>query len=169
MKSSPRWARAAWARSTARATPVSTARRDQGSAGPSRRNAPICASGSNAKRAAISSLNHPHICTLHDVGHQDGDRLPGHGVSRRRDAGAAAAERPAAAGAGRCNMRIQIADALDKAHRNGIIHRDLKPGNIMLTKSGRQAAGLRLGEARRSRLSMSAAALSRRCRPMRRH
>jgi serine/threonine protein kinase len=84
---------------------------------------------------SIASLNHPHICTIHDVGHQDGtdylvmEYLEGETLAQRLLRGPLAL-----AQALRC--AIQIADALDKAHRKGITHRDLKPGNIMLTRSG---------------------------------
>src|SRR5207247_5088303 len=83
----------------------------------------------------ISSLNHPHICILHDVGHQDGidylvmEFLEGETLTDRLSRGPLPAE-------GVLRYGIEIADALDKAHRQGIVHRDLKPGNIMLTKSG---------------------------------
>src|SRR5437870_4946146 len=84
---------------------------------------------------AISSLNHPHICTLYDVGSQDGidflvmEYLEGQTLADRLQKGALPIEQVLKIG-------IEIADALDKAHRQGIVHRDLKPGNIMLTKSG---------------------------------
>jgi len=84
---------------------------------------------------AISSLNHPHICTLYDVGHQDGtnylvmEYLEGETIAQRLEKGALPLDQ-----ALRC--AIEIADALDSAHRQGITHRDLKPGNIMLTKGG---------------------------------
>ena len=83
----------------------------------------------------ISSLSHPHICALHDIGHQDGidflvmEFLEGETLDQRISKGPLPAESVLRFG-------IQIAEALDKAHRQGIIHRDLKPGNIMLTKSG---------------------------------
>ena len=95
----------------------------------------------------IASLNHPHICTLFDTGHQDGTEFLVMEYLEGRDAGAAPGRR------GRCHWQqvlqyaIEIADALDKAHRKGITHRDLKPGNIMLTKSRDEAARLRPGEA----------------------
>ena len=74
----------------------------------------------------ISSLNHPHICVLYDVGHQDGtDYL----VMECLEKGPIPLEQVLKFGA-------QIADALDKAHRSGVVHRDLKPGNIMLTPTG---------------------------------
>ena len=84
---------------------------------------------------AISALSHPHICALYDVGHQDGvdylvmEYLEGDPLSDRLAKGALPTDLVIRYG-------IQIADALDKAHRQGIVHRDLKPGNIMVTKSG---------------------------------
>ncbi len=84
---------------------------------------------------AVSALNHPHICTLHDVGQQDGvdylvlEYLEGETLADRLSKGALPIEQALRLGA-------QIADALDKAHRAGIVHRDVKPGNVMLTKSG---------------------------------
>ncbi|MGA8212414.1 MAG: protein kinase [Candidatus Sulfotelmatobacter sp.] len=84
---------------------------------------------------AISSLNHPHICTLYDVGSQDGidflvmEHLEGETLADRLHRGALPLDEALKIG-------IQIADALDKAHARGIVHRDLKPANIMLTKNG---------------------------------
>lgn len=84
---------------------------------------------------AISNLNHPHICTLYDVGQQDGmeflimEYLDGETLANRLKKGSVPLEQT-------LTLSVQIADALDKAHRAGIIHRDLKPGNIMITKSG---------------------------------
>jgi eukaryotic-like serine/threonine-protein kinase len=83
----------------------------------------------------IASLNHPHTCTLHDVGHQDGtnylvmEYLEGETLATRLARGRLPLEQT-------LRYAIEIADALDKAHRRGVTHRDLKPGNIMLTKSG---------------------------------
>jgi len=83
----------------------------------------------------ISSLNHPHICVLYDVGHQDGtdylvmECLEGQTLAKRLEKGPLPFEQALKYGA-------QIADALDKAHLCGVVHRDLKPGNIMLTPSG---------------------------------
>jgi eukaryotic-like serine/threonine-protein kinase len=83
----------------------------------------------------VASLNHPHICTLYDVGHQDGtdflvmEYLEGETLAQRLAKGPLPIEQM-------LQDAIDIADALDKAHRKGITHRDLKPGNIMLTKSG---------------------------------
>src|SRR5499427_3435683 len=83
----------------------------------------------------ISSLNHPHICVLYDVGHQDGtdylvmECVEGETLAKRLEKGQLPLDQTLKYGA-------QIADALDKAHRAGIVHRDLKPGNIMLTPTG---------------------------------
>jgi serine/threonine protein kinase len=99
---------------------------------------------------AISALEHPHICSLYDVGEQ----IPSQGSAGTPSTsatepiaflvmqyleGETLADRLVQA---RCrsikasSTRFRIADALDKAHRAGIVHRDLKPGNIMLTKAG---------------------------------
>ena len=84
---------------------------------------------------AISALNHPHICTLHDIGTHDGvsflvmEYLEGETLSHRLQKGSLPTEQA-------LNIGTEIAQALQKAHSNGIIHRDLKPSNIMLTKTG---------------------------------
>lgn len=84
---------------------------------------------------AISQLSHPHICALYDVGSHEGteylvmELLEGQTLSDRLEKGPLPTEQVLKFG-------IEIADALDKAHRQGIVHRDLKPGNIMLTRSG---------------------------------
>jgi len=84
---------------------------------------------------AVSSLNHPNICTLHDVGEQDGvyflvmEHLEGETLFQRLERGPLPPDEL-------LRVAVAIADALDRAHRQGILHRDLKPGNIMLTKSG---------------------------------
>jgi Tol biopolymer transport system component len=84
---------------------------------------------------AVSALNHPNICTLYDVGSQNGaeylvmEYLEGETLAARLEKGALPLDQTLKIG-------IEISDALEKAHRQGIIHRDLKPGNIMLTKSG---------------------------------
>jgi Tol biopolymer transport system component/predicted Ser/Thr protein kinase len=83
----------------------------------------------------ISQLSHPHICALYDVGNQDGveylvmEYLEGETLSERLAKGPLPLDQALSRG-------IEIADALDRAHRQGIIHRDLKPTNVMLTKSG---------------------------------
>jgi len=84
---------------------------------------------------AISSLNHPNICALYDVGHQDGtdflvmELVEGETLEQRLARGPLPSEQT-------LRYAAQIADALAKAHKKGFTHRDLKPSNIMLTKSG---------------------------------
>ena len=83
----------------------------------------------------ISRLSHPHICALYDVGREGEisylvmELLEGESLSERLARGALPLEQALRYG-------VEIADALEKAHRQGIVHRDLKPGNVMLTKSG---------------------------------
>jgi Tol biopolymer transport system component len=83
----------------------------------------------------ISQLNHPHICTLHDVGHQDDvdylvmELVEGETLAHRLEKGPLPLAEVLRIG-------TQIAEALDRAHHSGIVHRDLKPGNVMLTKGG---------------------------------
>jgi serine/threonine protein kinase len=83
----------------------------------------------------VSNLNHPHICTLYDIGQQDGvaflvmEFIEGESLADRLRKGPL----PVAQA---LQYAEQIADALDKAHRQGVVHRDLKPGNIMLARSG---------------------------------
>jgi serine/threonine protein kinase len=95
---------------------------------------------------AVSALNHPHICTLHDVGSQDGteylvmEYLEGETLAARLEKGSLPLEQV-------LKLGVEISDALDKAHRQGIIHRDLKPGNIMLTKSGAKLLDFGLAKA----------------------
>ena len=90
----------------------------------------------------ISQLSHPHICALYDVGSQDGveylvmEYLEGETLADRLSNGALSLEQTLRFG-------VEIADALDKAHRQGIVHRDLKPGNVMLI-------GAKLGFGRRA-------------------
>jgi Tol biopolymer transport system component len=83
----------------------------------------------------ISSLNHPNICTLHDVGSQNGmdylvmEYVEGETLAQRLEKGPLPLDQV-------LNYGAQIADALDKAHRSGVVHRDLKPGNIVLSATG---------------------------------
>ena len=90
----------------------------------------------------ISQLNHPNICTLHDVGLEDGidflvmEYLEGETLAHRLTGGAPSREGRGLPLEEALAIAIQIADALEAAHRKGIIHRDLKPGNVMLTKTG---------------------------------
>ncbi len=84
---------------------------------------------------AISQLNHPHICTLHEFATLGGidilvmEYLEGETLTERLAQGALPFEQA-------LRYAIEIADSLDTAHQRGIVHRDLKPGNIMLTKLG---------------------------------
>jgi eukaryotic-like serine/threonine-protein kinase len=83
----------------------------------------------------ISQLQHPNICVLHDVGNEGPidflvmEFLQGESLAERLKKGPLPAEQI-------LTIAIEIADALEKAHRAGVVHRDLKPGNVMLTKSG---------------------------------
>ena len=84
---------------------------------------------------AVAALNHPNICTIHDVGHDQGidflvmELVDGESLAARLAKGPLPLDESLA-------RAIEIADALDKAHRQGIIHRDLKPGNVMLARTG---------------------------------
>src|SRR5678815_809989 len=84
---------------------------------------------------AVASLNHPHICVLHDIGSQDGagymvmEYMEGETLAARIAKGALPLDQALA-------LATQIADALDRAHRAGVTHRDVKPANIMLTRDG---------------------------------
>jgi serine/threonine protein kinase len=83
----------------------------------------------------VSSLNHPYICTLHDIGREGStdylvmELVDGETLATRIARGALPPAEVLRIGA-------QVSDALDRAHRAGVVHRDLKPGNIMLTKGG---------------------------------
>jgi eukaryotic-like serine/threonine-protein kinase len=83
----------------------------------------------------IAALNHPHICTLHDIGNQDGldflvfEYLEGETLASRLERGPLPLDEA-------LEITAEIADALDKAHERGVVHRDLKPSNVMLTKTG---------------------------------
>ena len=83
----------------------------------------------------IAALNHPHICTVYDVGHHQGsdyivmELIEGTTLAERLSKQRLSVEESVAFG-------IQIASALERAHRAGIVHRDLKPGNVMVTKGG---------------------------------
>ena len=106
----------------------------------------------------ISSVNHPNICTLFDVGHQDGvdylvmEYLEGETLADRLQKGPLPVEQVLKYG-------IEICDGLEKAHRSGVVHRDLKPGNIMLTKAGAKLMDFGLAKAA-ANTSANASAIS---------
>ena len=96
---------------------------------------------------ALAMLSHPHICPVFDVGQQRGvdflvmEYLEGETLAHRLEKGALPLDQA-------LRYASEIADALDKAHRQGIVHRDLKPGNIMLTKSGTKLLDFGLAKVR---------------------
>ncbi|SPE38243.1 Serine/threonine protein kinase [Candidatus Sulfopaludibacter sp. SbA6] len=96
---------------------------------------------------AVSSLNHPNICVLHDVGEEGGvgflvmEYLEGESLAARLQRGPL----PVAAA---LRYAVEIAGALDAAHRRGVVHRDLKPGNIVLTKTGAKLLDFGLAKVR---------------------
>ncbi|MGH9363953.1 MAG: protein kinase domain-containing protein, partial [Thermoanaerobaculia bacterium] len=108
---------------------------------------------------AISQLSHPHICALYDVGSHEGteylvmEYLEGETLATRLAKGSLPLDQTLSCG-------IQIADALDKAHRQGIVHRDLKPGNVMLTKSGVKLLDFGLAKLRQAESEPVASRLS---------
>jgi serine/threonine protein kinase len=83
----------------------------------------------------IAALNHPHICTLHDIGDNEGttflvmEHMVGQTLAERMEKGALPLEQA-------LRTATEIAEGLSAAHRQGVIHRDLKPANVMLTESG---------------------------------
>src|ERR1700676_2406779 len=102
----------------------------------------------------IPSLNHPHICTLYDTGHQDGtdflvmEYLEGDTLAQRLLKGPLPLDQV-------LRYSIEISDALDKAHRKGVTHRDLKPGNIMLTKTAPKLLDFGLANLKQEMLAAS--------------
>jgi eukaryotic-like serine/threonine-protein kinase len=96
----------------------------------------------------IANLNHPHICTLYDVGHQDNahflvmEYVEGETLAQRLERGPLPFQEV-------LGYAAEIADALDKAHSKGVIHRDLKPANIMLTSTGSKLLDFGLAKLRR--------------------
>jgi serine/threonine protein kinase len=106
---------------------------------------------------AISSLNHPRICTLHDVGHQDGidflvlECLEGESLAERLRKGPLSLKESLKIG-------IEVCEALEAAQKAGIVHRDLKPANIMLTKNGAKLMDFGLAKPTATGLGSSAGA-----------
>jgi eukaryotic-like serine/threonine-protein kinase len=96
----------------------------------------------------IASLNHPHICTLHDIGRQGNsdflvmEYLEGETLAQRLEKGSLRLDEV-------LRYATEIADALDKAHSKGVTHRDLKPGNIMLMSTGSKLLDFGLAKLRR--------------------
>jgi eukaryotic-like serine/threonine-protein kinase len=114
---------------------------------------------------AISSLNHPNICALYDIGQQDGidflvmEYLEGESLS-------ALLEKGPLPTADLLRIAIQIADALDKAHRQGLVHRDLKPANIVLTKNGAKLLDFGLAKWQASTMAEGMASITRTSSPL---
>jgi Tol biopolymer transport system component len=106
---------------------------------------------------ALSGFQHPHICSLYDVGRQED---PGGSVDflvmeyLEGDTLAARLARGALPTPELLRIAIAVADALDKAHRQGVVHRDLKPGNIILTKGGAKLLDFGLAKERRAGLAV---------------
>jgi eukaryotic-like serine/threonine-protein kinase len=106
---------------------------------------------------AVSKLSHPYICTLHDIGHQDGidflvmEYLEGENLEQRLKKGPLPVDQTS-------RYSSQIAEALAHAHKLGITHRDLKPSNVMLTKTG--AKLMDFGLAKQSEIASLSAALT---------
>ena len=103
---------------------------------------------------AISSLNHPNICTLYDTGRENGidfivmELLEGETLSERLKKGVLPREEALRIG-------IELAEALDKAHHERVVHRDLKPGNVMLTPPGAKLLDFGLAKVAASRPSQA--------------
>ncbi len=114
---------------------------------------------------AISSLNHPHICTLHDIGYQGGidylvmEYLEGQTLADRLKKGPLPLDQV-------LQYAIQITEALDTAHKHGVIHRDLKPCNIVLTKIGAKLLDFGLAKLRAAEAPMGATAMATQTTPL---
>ena len=103
---------------------------------------------------AIGSLNHPNICALHDVGHEEGvdflvmEYLEGETLAKRLEKGPLDLDEAITAA-------IAIGDALDTMHREGVTHRALRPSKVMLTPAGPKLLGIRLAEKKSPEASLS--------------
>ena len=103
---------------------------------------------------AVAALDHPHICGIYDVGDVDGihylvmPHLEGRTLAARLEEGPLPLDQA-------LKIAAEIADALDKAHRQGIVHRDLKPANIMLTRTGSKLLDFGLAKLRPSSAPIS--------------
>ena len=110
---------------------------------------------------AVAALDHPHICGIYDVGSVDGTHylvmphLEGQTLAARLEKGPLPLDQA-------LKIAAEIADALDKAHRQGIVHRDLKPANIMLTKAGSKLLDFGLAKLRPSPVRSRCPAMTRR-------
>ena len=118
-----------------------------------------------ARAISSLSLNHSHICTLHDVGHEGGveflvmEYLEGESLADRLQKGALKLDEA-------LRLGIQIADGLDAAHRQRVVHRDLKPGNVMLTASGAKIVDFGLAKTRSGSSGEPDSALPTEARPL---
>ena len=114
---------------------------------------------------SVSALSHPHICHLYDIGSQDGtdylvmELLEGQTLAQRLERGPLPVKQVLERG-------MEIAEALEKAHKNGIVHRDLKPGNIMLTKSGAKLLDFGLAKPTGGTAAMTSASVNTMSKPL---
>src|ERR1035437_9328095 len=104
---------------------------------------------------AVASLNHPNICTLHDIGpgYMVMELIEGETLAARIEKGALPFDQA-------LKLGTQIAEALDRAHRAGVTHRDVKPQNIMLTRDGVKVLDFGLAKSAAAKPGPSEATLS---------
>jgi serine/threonine-protein kinase len=114
---------------------------------------------------AVAALEHPHICVLHDIGHENGvdflvmEFLEGETLAARLEKGGLLLDQALRYG-------IEMAGALDNAHKHGIVHRDLKPANIMLTKSGVKLLDFGLAKLRATNVAVAGVTLPTQAAPL---